>query len=81
MVRTIGPALGLDAGDHADARDFGVGDEEIFAVGRQAAGLGELGGGRACRRRMSSWPEPAKTPTTPAAMSSFQIWCGPAIAM
>src|SRR5208337_4702364 len=34
---------GIDSGDHADPRDFGVGDKEVPAVCRQAAGLGELG--------------------------------------
>ena len=30
---------------------------------------------------MFSYPEPAKTPTLSEARSSFQIWCGPAMAM
>ena len=81
MVRTIGPRSALDAGDHAHAGDFRVGDEQVFAVGGQAAGLGELGRWRRSRRGCSSYPDPAKTPTTPEAMSSFQIWCGPAMAM
>ena len=31
-------------GDHPDAGDLGVGDEQVLTVGRQAAGLGETGG-------------------------------------
>ena len=35
--------IGIESGDQTDARDLGVGDEQVLAVRRQAAGLGELG--------------------------------------
>ena len=37
------PRHGMDAGNHTHPRYFGIGHEDVFAVGGQAAGLGEIG--------------------------------------
>ena len=37
------PRLRMDAGNHTHPRYFGIGHEDVFAVGGQAAGLGEIG--------------------------------------
>jgi hypothetical protein len=73
-------AAGLGEVHGADARDLRVGHEERPAVGRQAAGLGE-------RRRVEVAVDdvllarPGPDADDLFSRSSFQIWCGPAIAM